>query len=727
MLLEVKHLYDFGEFRLDTTEKILTRSNKPVALTPKVFELLLLFVKNRGKLLEKDELMKKLWANSFVEESNLTFNIRQLRKILGDDAQNPTYIKTVPRYGYRFIAPVNEISEENIPAVKELSAAEILPVKTVKPAETVLPKTQTLFPQVFHKASLPVALFFILLITTFAVASWFWRVNLLRSDVRAPILAADFKSEKLTNTGGVYQAVISPDGKRMAYSSEINEKQSVWIRQFETSENIQILPGSDEFYYGLGFSHDGQTLYIARGIKNGNITLYRVSVFGGIPKEIASGTQGWFSLSPDDSQISYVRCVENDDHCSVFTADSDGKNERKLITSQSPLRIGDNQFSPDGKAIAFAVGQSNNAANEFNLKEIDLETGAEREITNRKFFNISSLRWLPDQSGFIITATELYQRPTKIYQVSRQTGEVKTLTKDSIYYNQISLDNAADKMVTTQFVADFRLWLAPSNDIHNPQIISYAQGGFVYTPGGKLIYGSTTDGNQNIWIMNGDGTNQRQLTNGQGANWLPRVSPDERYIYFVSNRSGSSQIWRMNTDGSNQTQISNDEGGDPIFVSPDGNSVYYKTPLSLNLKKITLNKDGDFISSLVSNEKMSCAAINLNGKVAAYVSQKPAGTHEIVLMSLDDGKILNSFLPADEKSRPMKLIWSKDNKYVYYLIKKGTKSTIWKLSPETGKSEILTEMHDHEVADFAFSPDEKTFAFICGRWKHDAYLIEGLK
>ena len=572
---------------------------------------------------------------------------------------------------------------------------------------------------------MPIAVLSILLITSFAVASWFWRIDLLKAELNAPILAADFKSEKLTNTGGIYQAVISPDGKRMAYSSEINTKQGIWIRQFETSENIQILPNSDEFYYGLSFSHDGQTLYFARGKLPGNISIYRVSVFGGIPKEIASGTQGWFSLSPDDRQISFVRSA--DDFCSLFIADSDGKNERKLLSQPRPNRIGDNQFSPDGKTIAFAVGQSGNASTAFNLKEIDIETGAEREITGQKFFNISHLRWLSDQSGLIITATELYQRPAKIYQVSRQSGEVKTLTNDSTYYNQISLDKTAEKMVVTQFIADFRLWLAPSGDMNNSQIFSHAQGGFAYTPSGKLVYGSTTDGNQNIWIMNGDGTQQRQLTNGQGANTQPRISPDEKFIYFSSNRSGASQIWRMNADGSNQIQITNDEGGDPIFVAPDGNSVYYKTPLTGNLKKTTVNNDGSFTSSLISNEKMYCAAINPTGEIAAYFSRKSDRSFEIVLMSAADGKILKSLKPSDEKSYPMKIIWSKDGKYLNYLVKNGSKSTIWQMSPESGKSEIQNEMRDHEVTDFAFSPDGETFAFICGRWKHDAFLIEGLK
>jgi DNA-binding winged helix-turn-helix (wHTH) protein len=92
MSFQFKNLYEFGEFRLDTKEKILMRGEEQLEVTPKGFELLSVLVENHGLLLEKDTLMEKIWADSFVEESNLTFNIRQLRKILDDDAQNQKYI-----------------------------------------------------------------------------------------------------------------------------------------------------------------------------------------------------------------------------------------------------------------------------------------------------------------------------------------------------------------------------------------------------------------------------------------------------------------------------------------------------------------------------------------------------------------------------------------------------------------------------------------------------------
>src|SRR6185436_369061 len=113
MSAENSRFYEFGDFRLDPAAKTLFCQNTPVALTPKVFDTLQFMVENAGRLLEKDELMQNIWRDRFVEESNLTFNIKMLRKALQDDAQNPRFIETVPRRGYRFIAEVIEPSTES--------------------------------------------------------------------------------------------------------------------------------------------------------------------------------------------------------------------------------------------------------------------------------------------------------------------------------------------------------------------------------------------------------------------------------------------------------------------------------------------------------------------------------------------------------------------------------------------------------------------------------------
>ena len=109
MPLERQVLYEFGSFRLDPGDHSLLCSGRPVSLTPKSFDILVTLIERNGLLVTKDELMKRIWPDSFVEEANLTVNVSALRKALGDTPEHQQYIETVPKLGYRFIAPVTAL------------------------------------------------------------------------------------------------------------------------------------------------------------------------------------------------------------------------------------------------------------------------------------------------------------------------------------------------------------------------------------------------------------------------------------------------------------------------------------------------------------------------------------------------------------------------------------------------------------------------------------------
>src|SRR5687768_12748085 len=99
-----RHFYEFGPFRLDPVRRLLFRENQPIPLPPKVLHTLLVLVENSGRVVSKDELMKAVWPDTFVEEGNLTQNISTLRKVLGENPGEHIYIETIPKQGYRFIA-----------------------------------------------------------------------------------------------------------------------------------------------------------------------------------------------------------------------------------------------------------------------------------------------------------------------------------------------------------------------------------------------------------------------------------------------------------------------------------------------------------------------------------------------------------------------------------------------------------------------------------------------
>src|SRR5437660_7392649 len=129
--LKAKHLYGFGSYQLDAVERVLLRDGQPVTVPPKDLETLLVLVERAGHIVEKEELLDRVWPGVFIEEGNLARHIFNLRQVLGDSPDGRKYIETVPRRGYRFVAAVREDVE---PAAVHPAASP-----TSKPAPTAVP------------------------------------------------------------------------------------------------------------------------------------------------------------------------------------------------------------------------------------------------------------------------------------------------------------------------------------------------------------------------------------------------------------------------------------------------------------------------------------------------------------------------------------------------------------------------------------------------------------
>jgi DNA-binding winged helix-turn-helix (wHTH) protein len=148
--------YEFGRFRVKSDERVLLRGQDLVSLTPKAFDILLALLENDGRIVPKDDLMKKVWPNTFVEEGNLTQNVSLLRKALGESANGPQFIETVPRRGYRFVAPVNKTNGTNGEYLSDAAGKSVqadlpapLPVESIQGFRTPELGTRNSKPAVF--------------------------------------------------------------------------------------------------------------------------------------------------------------------------------------------------------------------------------------------------------------------------------------------------------------------------------------------------------------------------------------------------------------------------------------------------------------------------------------------------------------------------------------------------------------------------------------------------
>ena len=128
------HFYGFDGFVVDAGKSVLLREGQPVSLTPKAFEILLVLVRNPGRVLKKEELIEEVWPDAFVDENNLPRNISSLRKALGEGPAEHKYIVTLPGQGYRFVAEVRQLDITNGAPTRSLS--ESLPLKPIQPEPT---------------------------------------------------------------------------------------------------------------------------------------------------------------------------------------------------------------------------------------------------------------------------------------------------------------------------------------------------------------------------------------------------------------------------------------------------------------------------------------------------------------------------------------------------------------------------------------------------------------
>ncbi|MEW6738141.1 MAG: transcriptional regulator, partial [Acidobacteriota bacterium] len=243
------YLYEFGHYRLNTRERTLSGDEGTIALPPKVFDTLVLLLENSGHALSKEELIQQLWPDSFVEEGNLTHYISQLRKVLGDSISQPQYIETLPKHGYRFIAPVrtafnNQTSKQNFPTVDLLNTASENKSEsssfTIPEQENITASsTQPFLGQPPSAINRSLRLPAIILIVTITIIAWL--IYLIPTKLSKQISFPEMKISKLTTHGRISHAAISPDGKYIVYSQQENDKSSLSVRQTNSTSGLNIL------------------------------------------------------------------------------------------------------------------------------------------------------------------------------------------------------------------------------------------------------------------------------------------------------------------------------------------------------------------------------------------------------------------------------------------------------------------------------------------------------
>src|SRR6266404_646230 len=555
---------------------------------------------------------------------------------------------------------------------------------------------------------------------------------------RAKVSSQSMKITRLTDSGNATAAAISPDGNYVVYVRENEGKVGLWLKQVGQATEREIVSPTDRQIVGPTFSRDGSLIYYTapsdsddeRGV------LYQIPTLGGTSRKVSENIFGPVGLSSDGKRLAFIRTVQGAHHVdSLIVANIDGTGEQTLVSKEGQAYLDNGPtWSPDDKTIVCGAAVGADFLFE-SILVISVDGSQERWMTPHRWSHLSSTVWLGDGSALMVLALENQTAELQLWHISYPGGEVQRVTNDLNGYLAGTLSITADSsaIVAAQEDRSSRIWLAPmgkGEDRARQLTVGKFEGlnGVAWTPDGKILCVLKTGDESNVWLMNRDGTERKQLTADSAVKWLPQMSPDGRYIVFASIHGESPNIWRMDADGSNQKQLTGGAFGDlgPGFT-PDGQWVIFWSWTesgSGRIKKVSI-EGGDPVQ--LTDYWAVFPTISPDGKLiaAGYFDERQI-PHLAIIPSLGGRptKILSwpsSVVPG------VGLGWIPDSSTLVYVQKHSGVSNIWSQPINGDPPKQLTDFKSDLIFSFALSADGSKLVLARGTQTRDVVLIRDFR
>jgi Tol biopolymer transport system component len=531
---------------------------------------------------------------------------------------------------------------------------------------------------------------------------------------------------RLTSTGKVTRAAVSPDGRYAVHVVDDAGKQGLWFRQIATGSNVNVLPPAEVNYLGLTFSKDGTYVYyVRREAAGAKGVVYQMPTLGQSSRKILQGADGAVTLSPDGRQLAFVRYDFSRGESALIVANVDGSGTRTVSTRREPesFEVDGPAWSPDGKVIAFSAHKST-VADATGLVAVDVESGHEKPIGRAGFGSILKIAWLEDGSGLLMSAADkssgyFYQ----IWHVAYPGGDPRRITNDLNSYSDVSVTADSQTLVTVQGDWISNLWVSPDGTASRAQRITsgkYDGGmGVAWTPDGRIVHASR---DWDISIVDADGSNQRLLTLDEHNNRWVSVTPDGRYILFESWRK-SGGIWRMDIDGGNPRQITTKGWASAPDPSPDGKWIVYESSKSGIMTIWKTSIDGGEETQLTERNTDE-PVVSPDGKLIAcfyYTGQ----SIKLAVIPFEGGEPVYEF-DLDPGIRDRTPAWTPDGRAITYIVNRGGVSNIWSQPLAGGKPVQLTDFKTDRIFSFDLARDGR-LVLSRGTTPNDVVLITGFR
>ena len=550
-------LYEFGRFRLDPTERILLRGNEIVPLTPKAFDTLYLLVRNSGHLLEKDEMIRALWPDTFIEEGSLSNNIFLLRKALGEDQ---AFIETIPRRGYRFVSAVLQLSNAAPPHVEELPSRH--------------PELATERSTRLRRSSPIVAAIAVVVLAMLALGAglWWW------SQTRLPDRSQWVQLTKFPDS--VAQPALSPDGRMVAfirgYSTFVGPGQ-IYVKILPDGQPVQLT--HDNFLkMSPTFSPDGSRIAYTTLDAQFHWDTPVVPTLGGEPQPMLRNASGLIWTGPEQVLFSEIKMGV---HMGIVAAQENRIGARDIYLPETePAMAHRSYLSPDGKWVLLVEMDPDHTWLPCRLLPIDGRVRG--RYVGPLGGGCTVAAWSHDGKWMYFTSD--HGGVNHIWRQRFPDGQPEQLTSGPTEEEGIAIAPDGRSFVTAVALQNTSLWV---HDAKGERQISMEGNGYNprFTPDGKkLCYMIVKQApNQFAWYRNPGELRIADLESGRSEPLVPSlpvleydVSADGRQVVMsTTDREGKPRLWVVPFDRSSPpVQLPNVEGASPKFG--EGDDIFFR-------------------------------------------------------------------------------------------------------------------------------------------------------
>jgi serine/threonine protein kinase len=539
-----------------------------------------------------------------------------------------------------------------------------------------------------------------------------------------PMPFQHFTITRLTNTGHSTSVAISRDGKYVVNILTDGGSRSIWLRNIPSNSNTQVVPPAEGIRYrGLQFGADDDYVYYVRSDpENPNLgILFQTPILGGNSRQIIKDIDSSISFAPDGQRFAFIRANSPSvGQFQILSGDLSGGQASVVFTgSNQPPKV--SAWSPNGKEIAAQLFQEGDSLNA--LATIGMNGGKPKIFFSTKLNIISNPTWLPGGKGLLVLYSEIvaFNNRSQIGYISYPGGDFRRITNDTNNYSDLSLSGDGKTLATILNESNFGLSVisASSNgseldhqaESHDP---AYT---FAWTHDGKIL----VDRENKIARTDPETDQQNPILSDKFPSFLPVECGDGRYIVFASvGRAGNARanLWRIESDGSNLKQLT--EGKADLFpaCTSSGKWIYY---LDLSAGNILMRVplDGGTAERL-AGPGVTQFTLSSDGKLIA--EDVFAGPREqFKIADAETGAIVKEINAPSHSAVSMQ--FTPDGKAVAFVVRDKGIDNIWAQPVDGGPSKPLTKFTTNQITNFAWSRDGKKLALVRGHIHSDVVLV----